>query len=133
MATLCIQCRTKKLSCFVNGKTRWKVKAEAEESPMGLSRGHIEELLGSILVVLEKMHKSNCAHHQAVQGLLQDIVDPVFSPGDVQVDEYDMDDDDLCRSLAGVLGNLESDQAAIKWQWAYPDKEFNGHWEKVWE
>ena len=77
----CVRCRTKKLSCFINGKTRWKVKAEAEEGPMGPSGGHIEELLGSILAVLEKMHKSNCAHQRAVQGLLQDIADPAFSPG----------------------------------------------------
>ena len=100
---------------------------------MGPSRGHIEELLGSILAVLEKMHKSNRAHQWAVQGLLQDIADPAFSPGDVQVDEYDVDDDDLCWSLAGVLGTLESDQAAIQQQRAYLDKEFDGHWEKVWE
>ena len=44
-----------------------------------------------------------------------------------------MDDDDLCRSLAGVLGTLESDQAAIQRRRAYPDEEFDGHWEKVWE
>ena len=130
MATSCVRCRTKKLSCFVNGKTRRKAKAEAEEGPSG---GRIEELLGSILAVLEKMHKSNRAHQRAVQGLLQDIADPAFSPGDVRVDEYDVDDDDLCRSLAGVLGTLESDQAAIQRRRAYPDEEFDGHWEKVWE
>ena len=132
MATSCVQCRTKKLSCFINGKMRQKVKAEAEEGLMGLSGGCIEELLGSILAVLEKMHKSNHAHHQAVQGLLQDIMDLVFSPGDVWVDEYNMDDD-LCWSLAGVLGNLESHQAAIKRRQVYLDEEFDGHWEKVWE
>ena len=102
-ATSCVRCRTKKLSCFVNGKTRRKVKAEAEEGPTGLSGGHIEELLGSILAVLEKMHKSNCAHQRVVQGLLQDIADPAFSLGDVWADKYDVDDDNLCRSLAGVL------------------------------
>ena len=115
-ATSCIRCRTKKLSCFVNGKTWRKVKVEAEEGPTGPSGGRIEELLGSILAVLEKMHKSNRAHQRVVQGLLQDITDPAFSPGDIWADEYDVDDDDLCWSLAGVLGTLESDQAAIQRQ-----------------
>ena len=115
-ATSCIRCRTKKLSCFVNGKTWRKVKVEAEEGPTGPSGGRIEELLGSILAVLEKMHKSNCAHQWAVQGLLQDIADPAFSLGDVRADKYNVDDDDLCWSLAGVLGTLESDQAAIQRQ-----------------
>ena len=130
---MCVQCRTKKLSCFVNSKTRRKVKAEAEEGLTGPSGGCIEELLGSILAVLEKMHKSNCAHQQAVQGLLQDIADLAFSPGDVRADEYNVDDDNLCWSLAGVLGTLESDQVAIQRWRVYPDEEFDGHWEKVWE